>query len=149
MFEWMKTTVIGKRGLSVVELGRLIHINEMVHLDQFKYKCIFIVNHASEVFFTAIVYNCFFLLQYNVLFLYYNTMSFSLIIKKMINLHFVNFIFNDVTDSIWIDFTTFCKPFRPNQRTCSKHLFANQISLSSVLLFNNLFSVLLYRLPFD
>ncbi len=101
-----ETTVLGKGGLSVVELGCLIHINEMVHLDQFKYKCIFIVNHDSEVFFTPI-YIIAFLLQYNVLFLYYNTMSFSLIIKKMINLHFVNFIFNDVTDSIWLDFTTF------------------------------------------
>ncbi len=59
-----ETTVLGKRGLSVVELGRLIHINEMVHLDQFKCKCIFIVNHDSEVFFTP-NYIIAFLLQYN------------------------------------------------------------------------------------
>ncbi len=77
-YVWMneETTVMGKRGLSVVELGRLIHINEMVHLDQFKYKCIFIVNHDSEVFFTPIVYNCFF---------YYNIMYYFCITIQLVS----------------------------------------------------------------
>lgn len=66
-----ETTVLGKRGLSVVELGSLIHINEMVNLDQ--YKCIFIVNHGSEVFFYSNVYNCFYItIQCIIFVLHYN-----------------------------------------------------------------------------